>query len=82
MHASDSGQFGFKMRNGSHIWIVFVEVSKGTMQQSKKLGFVMIALRAELNQFDEIGCRLNAQIALADAREGSSEDDFSECVQS
>ena len=82
MHASDPGQFGFKMRNGSHIWIVLVEVSKGTMQQSKKLGFVMITLRAEFNQFYEIGCCLNAQIALTDARERSSEGDFSQGVQS
>ena len=80
MDSGNSSQFGFEMRDSMQVWFVSVEVSKGTMQQSKKLGFVMIALRAELNQFDEISCRLNAQIALADAGEGSSEGDFSQGV--
>src|SRR4051794_21948094 len=56
--ASNPGELRFKMQNGPEIGISTVKVSKSAPQQRKQFRLVMIGFRAELYQFDKIGCGL------------------------
>lgn len=81
MHTGHARQLGFKMQDGAKIGIVLVDVSKGAPQQLEQFGLVMIALRAKLDQLDEVTGSLRAQIILANTAERILEHDFGKGVQ-
>ena len=81
MHTRGASKLGFEMRDCAQVRMVLVEVTKRAPQQVEQLRFVMIALRANLDQLDKIGCGLSTEIILSDTREWILDHNFGQRVQ-
>ena len=60
MNAGNARQLGFEVRNGAQIGVVLIEIAERSSQQGEQFRLVMIALGANLDQLDEVSCRLGA----------------------
>ena len=76
MHARDSRQLGLEVRDRAQVWLIGIEITEGATQKPEQLRLVMIALGANLNQLDKIGCGLGAEIILPDTRKRIAQRDF------
>ncbi len=84
LHVVDPGdarQLGLEMRDGPQGWIVRGEKPEGPLQEREQLRFIVIRLRAKLDQFDEIRGRLHARVTLADSGERISQRHFAQRMQ-
>jgi hypothetical protein len=81
VHAGDARQLGFEMPNRSIVRIVCVQKTECTPQQFKQFRLGMVAFGAKLDQLDEIGCGLGAQVSLANTGERISQNYFGQGVQ-
>lgn len=81
MHAGNARELGFKMRDRAQVRIVDVKITKRAAQEREQFRLVMIALGANLNQFDKVSGSLGAKVIFPDADERIFENDFGQGVQ-
>ena len=81
VYARDTRQLSFEMRDCACIRIVCIEITESPAQQSEQFRFAMITLGANLNQFNEVGGSLRAQIIAANSGERIFQNDFRERVE-
>ena len=65
VHTGDARQLRFEMRHRFQVRIVLVEIPKSALQQMKQLRLMMIRLGANLDQLNEVGRCLRAQMCFA-----------------
>ena len=66
MDAGNSSKLGFEMFDGPRVWLLVVEISECSLQQLEQFRLTMIALSAQLNQFNKVSGSLSSQVSSAD----------------
>ena len=69
VHPVEARQLGFEMAHRAQVRVLRVEKTKGALQQMEKLRRGMFRLGADLDQLDEVGSRLRAEIIFANPGE-------------
>src|SRR5262245_65303173 len=81
VHPGDTRQLCLEMYHRARRRVIRIEITESPAQQTEQFRFRMIALGANLDQFNKVRGTLRTQIIAANSSERIFQDDFRERVQ-